>query len=422
MVICSGHRPFERYLGEIAAVTGAAHRIKSVTAEIDDANPRHVFPPGRRGVAIAIAEFLALALFLVIDFEVGARLAEPGIEFISGALATAAVAIVAAVLVLARRRLPTRVTVAAVFTVSLAASAVSALVGSPALSLTEAAALTAITVFAVRESSLRGAIVAGGAALIVALAAVLLRVAPDTTIILTALLLWACAIAGGVVQRYLLRRRESAADAARRDERMELARELHDVVAHQVTGIVVQAQAAIAVARTDPDLVGEALASIETAGTEALAAMRRMVGAIRDDVDRGAPLTPRYELTDIPGLVDRFDAGRARTTLHFEADDATLPPGVGESAYRVVREALTNVRRHAPHAITRVSVRVIESDLVLEVGNDGVRARSSAPGSTGFGLTGMSERVAALGGRMRAGADEPGSWNVWVSLPLEVPR
>ncbi|NYD67326.1 sensor histidine kinase [Agromyces atrinae] len=385
---------------------------------------RHDSLADRRRIAATIAEFVALALLLVIDFEVGSRvlIAQPGTEFIAGALATAIVAIVVAVLVLARRRLPTRVTVTAVFAVSLAASVVSGLVGSPALSLTETAALAVITVFGVRESSVRGSVVIGACALVVALAAVLLRVGLDTTVILTALLLWACAIAGGVAGRYLLRRRESAMDAARREERMELARELHDVVAHQVTGIVVQAQAAIAVAHTDPSRVSEALSTIESVGTEALAGMRRMVGAIRDDADRGAPLTVRYDLGDIPSLIDRFDPGRERTTLRFDTAGVTLPPGTGESAYRVVREALTNVRRHAPEGVTRVTVRVIDSDLVLEIGNDGVRTRSGEPGARGFGLTGMAERVAALGGRMRAGADEPGSWNVWVALPLEVTR
>lgn len=395
-----------------------------MTGDIGDGYRRRGSYPVWRQAAARTAEFVLLALLLVVDFELSARLLapEPGVEFIVGALTTAVVAIVAAVLALARRSMPTRVTVAAVFTVSLLASVVSVSAGSPSLSLTETAALVVITVFGMRESSARGAFIVGAAALVVTLAAVLLRVGFDFTVVLLALLVWGCAVTAGIAGRYVLMRRVSAVNANRRAERMELARELHDVVAHQVTGIIVQAQAANAVARTDPERVAEAFSAIESAGTEALSGMRRMVGAIRDEADRDVPLTVPYGLADIPALVDRFDPGRKRTMLRFEDADSPMPPGIGESAYRVVQEALTNVRRHAPEGIARVSVRVIGSELVLEISNDGVRARLIDPGSRGFGLTGMAERVSALGGTMRAGPNEVDSWNVRVSLPLDTAR
>ncbi|PCC37736.1 hypothetical protein CIK66_17755 [Brachybacterium alimentarium] len=371
------------------------------------------------------AEFLVLALLLVVDVELGVRFlpAELGVTDIAGALATALVALIAAVLALARTRMPTRVTVGAAFAVSLVASVVSVATGSLTLSLTETAALLVLTIVGVRgESSTRGAVFVGAAALVVTLAAMLLRIAGDVTAVLLALLVWGCAIAGGVAGRYVRKRREQEMVVHRRSERMELARELHDVVAHQVSGIVVQAQAAIAVDRTDPEQVAEAFSAIESAGTEALSGMRRMVGAIREESDRGGLLTVPYGLADIPALMDRFDPGRQRTTLHLEEGHSPVPPGVGETAYRVVRESLTNVRRHAPEGTTRVSVRVVDAELVLDISNDGVRARPVVPGSRGFGLTGMAERVTTLDGTMRAGADGSDSWKVRVTLPLEGAR
>lgn len=398
-------------------------RLFHMTSQNHDSDGPQRSGSVRMSTLARAAEFLVLAGLLIVDFELGAHLVtERGGDPVVAGLSTALVAIVVAVLALARRILPFRVTMATALGVSLLASVVSAVIGVPLLSLTEAAALIAITVLGLRESSSRGAVFVGAAALFVAVAGVVLRLGFDVTVVLVALLVWGCAIAAGIAGRYVTMRRESALEAARREERMELARELHDVVAHQVTGIVVQAQAALVVARTNPDRVAEAFSAIESTGTEALAGMRRMVGAIRDETTPDAPLTVPYELSDIPALVDRFDSGRQRTVLHFEEVDSPIPPVIGESSYRIVREALTNVRRHAPEGFTRVSVRVIDSELVIEVGNDGVRARSMHPGSRGFGLTGMAERVNTLGGRMHAGPDESDSWKVWVSLPLGVAK
>jgi signal transduction histidine kinase len=396
-----------------------------VTGEIDGERQWRAPRSGWMRTLATTAELLVLALLLAVDFELGVRFMGPEarIETIGGALTTALVALITAALGLARRALNPRVVVAAVFSVSLLASAASALTGLVSLSLTEAAAFVVATMVGVRgEPSPRGAAVVGAAALAVPLAAVLLRGDVDANVVLLAVLVWGCAVTVGTAGRYIRSRRESAVEVARRTERMELARELHDVVAHQVTGIVVQAQAAIVVARTDPQRVTEAFSAIEAAGTEALSGMRRMVGAIRDEADHPAPLSVAYTLADISELVDKFDPGRERTTLELEATDASLPPGVGESAYRIIREALTNVRRHAPGGSTQVSVRVIGPDLVLQISNDGVQARSVNRGSKGFGLTGMEERVTALGGTMLAGEDEPGRWIVRAALPLDVTR
>lgn len=392
-------------------------------AEVEHRRPRSSSVLAR--TVSKLAEILVLVLLLVVDLELGVRFlpADLSDTDIAGALATALVALVAAVLALARARLPTRVTVGAAFAVSLMASVISVATGSLTLSVTETVALLVLTIVGVRgESSARGAISVGAAALAATLAAVLLRIDGDVTAVLLALLVWGCTIAGGVAGRYFRMRREHELDVHRRSERMELARELHDVVAHQVSGIVVQAQAAIAVDRTDPEQVAEAFSAIESAGTEALSGMRRMVGAIREETDRGDPLVVPYGLADIPVLIDRFDPGQERTTLRLEDDHSPVPPGVGETAYRVVREALTNVRRHAPEGTTRVSVGVVDAELVLDISNNGVRARPVAASSKGFGLTGMAERVTTLGGTMRAGPDGSDSWNVRVALPLERTR
>ena len=380
--------------------------------------------PPRRAWARAIAtaaEVVVLGALLMVDFEIGSRAvsAITDDDIVVGAVATAFVAIIVAVLAFVRRMARTSVVVAAGFAVSLAASVVAVWLPPPTLSLTEGTALVVLTVSGVRAASSRGAIVVGAAALAVGAGIVLLRVEFDAAAILLVLLVWGAALASGIVGRYRAQRRESAVEEARRAERMELARELHDVVAHQVTGIVVQAQAAIAVARTDPARATEGLAAIESAGSEALAGMRRMVGAMRNETDRAAPLTVSYEISDIPALVKRFDPEGERATLQLDDLADPLPPGVAESAYRVVREALTNVRRHAPEGTTHVSVRVIDAELVIVVTNDGVRVRASDPRTAGFGLTGMAERVAALGGTMHAGPDEPGSWTVRAALPLE---
>ncbi|HJB64582.1 MAG TPA: hypothetical protein H9769_12845 [Candidatus Microbacterium pullistercoris] len=380
--------------------------------------------PPRRAWARAIAtaaEVVVLGALLMVDFEIGSRAvsAITDDDIVVGAVATAFVAIIVAVLAFVRRMARTSVVVAAGFAVSLAASVVAVWLPPPTLALTEGAALVVLTVSGVRAASSRGAIVVGAAALAVGAGIVLLRVEFDAAAILLVLLVWGAALASGIVGRYRAQRRESAVEEARRAERMELARELHDVVAHQVTGIVVQAQAAIAVARTDPARATEGLAAIESAGSEALAGMRRMVGAMRNETDRAAPLTVSYEISDIPALVKRFDPEGERATLQLDDLADPLPPGVAESAYRVVREALTNVRRHAPEGTTHVSVRVIDAELVILVTNDGVRVRASDPRTAGFGLTGMAERVAALGGTMHAGPDEPGSWTVRAALPLE---
>ena len=332
-------------------------------------------------------------------------------------------AVVAAV-ALARRRhgVDVRTVALAAYGLSVLLTICGRFAGMPLMSFTEQLALAVLTVAALRRADDRDAVLLPIAAAVAIVASPYLR--PDlgtTSAAFTVLsaLGWGGAVAIGLVLREAGARRRALLEQARAAERLELARELHDVVAHQVTGIVVAAQSAQVVAGEGRDDVRRALEAIELAGGDALAAMRRMVGVLRGDAGR----TPGAELSGIPDMVRRFDPDGA--TVRLDADPgfehAVLPAGVAATGYRVVQEALTNVRRHAP-AATRVEVEIrLRSDdvrgdeLVVGVRNDGA---SGTPGGGGFGLAGMSERVAALDGTLRAGPSGPGEWTVTALLPV----
>jgi signal transduction histidine kinase len=226
------------------------------------------------------------------------------------------------------------------------------------------------------------------------------------------------AIALGVLLRAQDNDRASAVARVRSDERLSLARDLHDSVAHHVTGIVVRAQAAQVVAAQQPDEAIAALAAIEREGAATLTSMRRLVGVLRDD---DAERQPPAGLVQIRDLVARFQAGGPQTTLSASpsAAGAELPDEVGAALHRVVQEALTNVRRHAvrPRTVT-VEIDVVDSVLHLRVCDDGQAARTGARKSGGFGLVGLEERVHALGGRLSAGPATTHGWTVTVALPL----
>ncbi|MFD8596087.1 sensor histidine kinase [Kitasatospora sp. NPDC059646] len=232
---------------------------------------------------------------------------------------------------------------------------------------------------------------------------------------------WTLALAAGLGLRLLDHRRRSAAEAARRDERLALARELHDLVAHHITGVVVQAQAARIVARKRPEQLDGTLAGIEAAGADALSAMRRVVGLLRaaDDTPGTAPAAPgAAELTD---LVRRFDGHGPTVRLRLpDRDTAPWPPEVATTVHRIVQESLTNIARHAAHARTaEVSVVHPPGTLTVTVADD-----APPPGHTrhlrpvGFGLLGMRERVEALGGTFTAGPGPSGGWTVRAELPV----
>jgi signal transduction histidine kinase len=209
---------------------------------------------------------------------------------------------------------------------------------------------------------------------------------------------------------------EAAVTDAQTSERMALARELHDVVAHHVTGIVVQAQAAKMTGGQNHALVMEALGQIEEAGTEALVAMRRLVHSMRSNTHSTEQATTDLD-ADLRRLAEASHHGvPTELDLRIPPD---IPQEVARSALRLVQESLTNVGKHAAGA-TRVLVlaEVAGGELHIRVSDDG-RNEDGRPagGSGGYGLVGMRERVELLHGKLSAGAVE-GGWLVEAWLPL----
>jgi signal transduction histidine kinase len=234
----------------------------------------------------------------------------------------------------------------------------------------------------------------------------------------------AAAIGFGVYLRSVDAARSRSLFDARRSERLELARDLHDFVAHHVTGIVVQAQAArYAAHAVGPDEFDTMLAGIEKAGTEALSSMRRLVGVLRETDD--AATRPTGDLAQIEELVTDFSRTGPPTTLSVaqEVMAVRLPPEVATSLHRVVQESLTNVRKHAADATTvRVAVYLVGASIEVSVRDDGrgsaARWLSSAGRGGGFGLAGLTERVTAIGGSLAAGPRPEGGFEVVARLPL----
>lgn len=207
---------------------------------------------------------------------------------------------------------------------------------------------------------------------------------------------------------------EHAARAAER-ERSRIARELHDVVAHGVTVMVVQAQAAQRFMETDRPAEREALVAIETTGRAALVELRRLLGVLRPR-ETGADLLPQPGLGSLAGLADQMREAGLQIELDV-ADREQLPPATGVFVYRIVQEALTNVLKHSTARRVRVSVQASATGLHIEVVDEGT-PQPGRRGVDGFGIAGMRERVTLLGGRIEAGPREGGGFAVRADLPL----
>lgn len=378
-------------------------------------------PPARSRTLLFTCEAFAYLFWLVIDVLAGPGLSDDGDPWFTGPVAGALVAAV----VLTRYRVPAGHAMAVAVPLSAALSLASVLLGAPEVSLTELFALAVVTVATVRGAPGGLAVAAAAAAFVPIVAMPALRLADVDRNIAMALagLGWASTVAVAAVLREIRVRREARLAEARSTERLELARELHDVVAHHVTGIVVAAQAAVTVARTRPEEAGPALESIERAGAEALAGMRRMVGVLRGGESTGGGRTVPHSPSDVDGLVAWFDPDGVRTVLERDPalESADLPPGVGVTVHRVVQEALTNVHRHAPDATSvHVGLHLRDGNLEVTVRNEGgIHDRGPLSRDRGgFGLAGMAERVGALGGTLRVGPDGPGAWLVLAELPV----
>lgn len=219
------------------------------------------------------------------------------------------------------------------------------------------------------------------------------------------------------------------------EERVRIARELHDIVAHGVSLMTIQIAAARRVAKKDPQEADKALAAAEEAGRQSLNELRGLVSVLRsadasleeasDPADAGlrvpepAPLTPMPRLGDLDDLIDGFRQAGLDVRLEVAGvPPAAVPASIALAAYRVVQESLTNVLRHAGSSTARVSLSHRPTEIVVVVEDDGGKAGSGSPaGGSGHGVMGMRERVAAVGGRLTAGPAGRG-WRVEAVLPL----
>jgi signal transduction histidine kinase len=214
----------------------------------------------------------------------------------------------------------------------------------------------------------------------------------------------------------LEREGERRARAAVSEERARIARELHDIVAHSVSTMVVQAGAERRVLDPGQASTREVLLSIEQTGRQAMAEMRRLLGMLRKD-DQELALVPQPSLAHVDLLVDHVRAAGMPVELRVEGEPVSLPPGVDLSAYRIVQEALTNALKHAGPARATVTVRYRRHELQLEIADSGRGATNGRRG--GHGLVGMRERVALFGGELDAGNRGGTGYAVQVRLPLE---
>jgi signal transduction histidine kinase len=198
------------------------------------------------------------------------------------------------------------------------------------------------------------------------------------------------------------------------DDRLRIARELHDVIGHSISLITIQAEAATRSVRTNPDAVPGFLTRISAASRQALAEMRHVLAVLRPDAE--AELSPHPGLADLGELVERLNAGGLETRLDVEPMD--LSPGVALTVYRIVQESLTNVLKHAGPGV-RAAVTVVrsESSVRVSVHDDGA-GPSGPAASTAHGIVGMCERAAVYGGTLRAGARAGGGFEVEALIPM----
>ena len=210
------------------------------------------------------------------------------------------------------------------------------------------------------------------------------------------------------------RERDLAAREAVVEERARIARELHDVIAHNVSMMVVQAGAERRVVEPTSG-TRDVLETIEQIGRSALTEMRRLVGMLR--TDRDEELAPQPGLDDVARLVTQVREAGLPVELHVEGERRDLPVGIDLSAYRIVQEALTNALKHAGEARATVRIRYEPDSLELEIVDDGVGA-GARPEGAGHGLVGMRERVALYGGRLDARRREGGGFAVRALLPI----
>ena len=230
------------------------------------------------------------------------------------------------------------------------------------------------------------------------------------------------------LQERAARLEREQADEARRavaSERARIARELHDVVAHHVSMMVVQAEAGPVAVERDPARAAGAFEAIAATGRQALVEMRRLLGMLRGEEEQAPSLAPQPGLAEVPSLVEQVGRAGLRVELVVEGTQAPLPAGVDLSAYRIVQEALTNAVKHGGAGRARVLVRYGADDLQLQIrdeggaaGGNGSAVEGRPEAGQGRGLLGMRERVNLFGGELHAGPGPAGGFTVEARLPI----
>jgi len=212
------------------------------------------------------------------------------------------------------------------------------------------------------------------------------------------------------------RQRARAETAAAEAERTRIARELHDVVAHSLSVIAVQADAADALLERRPEPAQRAIESVRRTAHDALEEMRRLLGSLREGGDDDA--SPAPSLAVLPALVAGVRAAGVDVALWVEGTAVAVPAAVDAAAYRIIQEGLTNARRHAEGARVQVRIRYSAGFVEVLVANDRDGRADGRPGSR-YGLVGVRERVEALAGELSAGPNSDGGWTLRVQLPLQ---
>jgi signal transduction histidine kinase len=209
------------------------------------------------------------------------------------------------------------------------------------------------------------------------------------------------------------RTREETARHRATEERLHIARELHDSLTHQISIVKVQSEVAVHLARKRGEQVPEALLAIQAAGREATRELRATLETLRDE----SAQPPSHGLDHLPELVQRAHGIGLKTTLRIEGQRHDVPDAVDRTAYRIVQESLTNTARHAAAATASIRINYLPGALSIQVDDDGT-AKPGSPSAPGVGLLGMRERVTALGGRLRAEPRTEGGFTVQAELPV----
>ncbi len=209
-----------------------------------------------------------------------------------------------------------------------------------------------------------------------------------------------------------------AAEQSAVDERKRIARELHDMLAHSLSVMVVQASLAEDLIASDPGAATSAVREVQQSGRNALAETSRLLRLVRDEGDE-LGLRPGRAISDLPALAEDYSRAGLDVDLRLDPGATPLPAGVGLSAYRIVQEALTNALKHAPGSRVEVRLSRDDDELTIEVRNGPRSGALTPPGSGGHGLAGMRERVSLFGGTLHAAPTNDGGFALAVSLPAQ---